>query len=141
MESGPVETKAQRTRRKLLDAAQRLVDQSGASRLTLAAVAREAGVSKGGLLYHFGTKDELIAAMLDRRFTRFDEKRRAKLDDDPDARKKGGTHRVLPINLCKLSGHDYLIAQSMHDGRVRHYRLDRIISVWQPSERHRIAST
>jgi AcrR family transcriptional regulator len=32
--------------------------------MTLDAVAAEAGVSKGGLLYHFRSKDELIAAML-----------------------------------------------------------------------------
>ncbi len=77
-----METKAQRTRRRLLDAAERLVDRHGAARLTLSAVAEEAGVSKGGLLYHFGTKDELIAAMLDRRFARFDDNRLRKIADD-----------------------------------------------------------
>ncbi|MFT5683795.1 MAG: AcrR family transcriptional regulator [Myxococcota bacterium] len=77
-----METKAQRTRRGLLDAAERLVDQHGAARLTLAGVAKEAGVSKGGLLYHFGTKDELIAAMLDRRFARFDDNRASKVASD-----------------------------------------------------------
>jgi AcrR family transcriptional regulator len=65
-----------------LDAAERLVDRHGAARLTLSAVAEEAGVSKGGLLYHFGTKDELIAAMLDRRFARFDNNRLRKIADD-----------------------------------------------------------
>lgn len=77
-----METKAQRTRRGLLDAAERLVDQHSAARLTLSAVAEEAGVSKGGLLYHFGTKDELIAAMLDRRFARFDDNRISKIAAD-----------------------------------------------------------
>jgi AcrR family transcriptional regulator len=32
--------------------------------LTLEAVAREAGVSKGGLLYHFASKDELLTGMV-----------------------------------------------------------------------------
>jgi AcrR family transcriptional regulator len=36
------------------------------ARLTLEAVAREAKLSKGGLLYHFATKEALIQAMLDR---------------------------------------------------------------------------
>jgi len=34
--------------------------------LTLDAVAREAGITKGGILYHFGTKEALVAAMIDR---------------------------------------------------------------------------
>lgn len=52
------------TRAALLDAAGRLVRQHGASALTLDAVAREAGVSKGGLLYHFPSKEALITAMI-----------------------------------------------------------------------------
>ncbi|MFF4615626.1 TetR/AcrR family transcriptional regulator [Nonomuraea jabiensis] len=38
----------------------------GAEALTLEAVARRAGVSKGGLFYHFPTKQALVAAMVDR---------------------------------------------------------------------------
>lgn len=54
------------TRARLLDAAARLVLREGVSRLTLEAAAREAGVSKGGLLYHFPSKDALIAGMVER---------------------------------------------------------------------------
>ena len=36
------------------------------SNLTLEAVAREAGVSKGGLLYHFPTKSALVTAIVER---------------------------------------------------------------------------
>jgi AcrR family transcriptional regulator len=36
----------------------------GFGHVTLDAVARESGLSKGGLLYHFATKRDLIAAML-----------------------------------------------------------------------------
>ena len=39
--------------------------RDGAQALTLDAVAAEAGVSKGGLLYHFETKRELLDAMLE----------------------------------------------------------------------------
>jgi AcrR family transcriptional regulator len=53
------------TRRRLIEVANRIVQRDGASRLTLDAVAAEAGVSKGGLLYHFPSKDDLIRAMLD----------------------------------------------------------------------------
>jgi AcrR family transcriptional regulator len=40
------------------------VRAEGLGGLTLEAVAREAGVSKGGLLYHFPTKEALIAGMI-----------------------------------------------------------------------------
>ena len=39
--------------------------RDGAQALTLDAVAAEAGVSKGGLLYHFKSKRELLDAMLE----------------------------------------------------------------------------
>jgi AcrR family transcriptional regulator len=51
-------------KRRLLDAAAAVVRRDGAQALTLDAVAAEAGVSKGGLLYHFASKRELLDAML-----------------------------------------------------------------------------
>lgn len=53
-----------KTRMKLLDAATELIATYGVGALTLERVAATAGVSKGGLLYHFGTKQELVVAML-----------------------------------------------------------------------------
>jgi AcrR family transcriptional regulator len=55
-----------RTRDRLLDAAAAVVKRDGAQALTLDAVAAEAKVSKGGLLYHFKTKRELVQAMIER---------------------------------------------------------------------------
>ncbi|MCS4503556.1 hypothetical protein KBTX_00742 [wastewater metagenome] len=52
------------TRERLLLAAARLVREQGVRHLTLAAVAREAGVSKGGLIYHFPSKEALLGAMV-----------------------------------------------------------------------------
>ncbi|HEU4328345.1 MAG TPA: TetR/AcrR family transcriptional regulator [Roseiflexaceae bacterium] len=60
------------TRLELLLAAGRLVQTSGVRTLTLDAVAREAGVSKGGLLYHFPSKDALITGMIDHVLADFD---------------------------------------------------------------------
>jgi AcrR family transcriptional regulator len=54
------------TRTRLLDAAVAVVRRDGAQALTLDAVAAEAGVSKGGLLYHFKAKRDLLDAMVDR---------------------------------------------------------------------------
>jgi AcrR family transcriptional regulator len=53
-----------KTRQRVLHAAGRVVLQQGVRALTLEAVAKEAGVSKGGLLYHFASKDELLTGMV-----------------------------------------------------------------------------
>lgn len=48
----------------LLDAAEAVVAREGITRLTLDAVAAEVGMSKGGVLHHFPTKDRLVEAMV-----------------------------------------------------------------------------
>jgi len=53
------------TRRNVLAAAADIVAVEGASKLTLDAVAERVGLSKGGILHHFATKDSLIAAMIE----------------------------------------------------------------------------
>ncbi|KLJ02915.1 TetR/AcrR family transcriptional regulator [Luteimonas sp. FCS-9] len=52
-------------RERILEAALVVSQQVGAAHLTLDAVAAEAGVSKGGLLYHFASKDALLRGMVD----------------------------------------------------------------------------
>jgi AcrR family transcriptional regulator len=54
------------SREKILDAAAELVSEIGSGRLTLEAVAERAGLSKGGLLYNFPTKEALLQGMIQR---------------------------------------------------------------------------
>jgi len=54
------------TREVVLDALETLLLEGGSSAATLEAVAAAAGVSKGGLLYHFGSKEALYQGFLDR---------------------------------------------------------------------------
>ncbi len=62
----------------MLDAAEAIVIDSGARHLTLDATAARAGVSKGGLMYHFPTKEALLRAMLERLSKHTDETRKEK---------------------------------------------------------------
>jgi AcrR family transcriptional regulator len=55
-----------RARDSVLDAFERILVDEGARAATLDATARAAGVSKGGLLYHFASKDALENALIDR---------------------------------------------------------------------------
>lgn len=59
-------TPATDARTRILDAAEAIVRARGVPNLTLEAAAREAGVSKGGLLYHFASKEALLSALLGR---------------------------------------------------------------------------
>ena len=54
------------TRDRLIDAFETLLVTAGSRAATLDAVAAAADVSKGGLLYHFPSKDALVEGMLDR---------------------------------------------------------------------------
>ncbi|MBL8965367.1 MAG: helix-turn-helix transcriptional regulator [Spirochaetaceae bacterium] len=54
------------TRERILDAAMALAGREGMARLTTRRVAGEAGVNVGLLHYHFGSKDDLVRAVLER---------------------------------------------------------------------------
>lgn len=60
------------TQHALVRAASSIVRERGAGSLTLDAVAAVAGVSKGGLLYHFATKDALVRAMVEEGLRQFE---------------------------------------------------------------------
>jgi len=78
------------TRERILQAAIEVIQTDGAANLTLDRVALAAGVSKGGFLYHFGSKDALMAGLLDETLAVLDDEldlREAMFrDDDPAAR-------------------------------------------------------
>lgn len=73
-------------RDKVLDAAEAVVGAVGANGLTIDAVAKAAGITKGGVQYCFGAKSDLIAAMLDRWEAEFDAEVADLSGDAPDAR-------------------------------------------------------
>lgn len=50
----------------ILDAAERVVARDGARKLTIDAVVRESGFSKGGVLYNFPSKLALVEGMVER---------------------------------------------------------------------------
>lgn len=64
--SEPAERSARPTRDRLLDAFEELLIEGGERSATLDAVAAAASVSKGGLLYHFGSKEALVDGQLAR---------------------------------------------------------------------------
>ncbi|MET9489168.1 TetR/AcrR family transcriptional regulator [Nocardia sp. NPDC006630] len=69
------------TRNRILDALESLLLDKGMSQVTLESVAAAAGVSKGGLLYHFKSKDALLAGLVRRLGERADQQLRHAVDE------------------------------------------------------------
>ncbi|AOM41922.1 TetR/AcrR family transcriptional regulator [Xenorhabdus hominickii] len=68
----------------LLDAAEQIVTTQGASALTIDALAKAVGITKGGVQYNFSTKDVLIDAMFERWGMNYDEQFREIAGDAPE---------------------------------------------------------
>ncbi|WP_164667792.1 TetR/AcrR family transcriptional regulator [Virgibacillus doumboii] len=58
----------------ILNAASKIVSEQGIFNLTLDAVAKEAGISKGGLLYHFPSKEAMVEGMVQHLTSNYREK-------------------------------------------------------------------
>lgn len=57
--------RTQRTRDAAIQAALKIVARDGPTRLTIDAIARESGISKGGILHHFRTKNDVVKALME----------------------------------------------------------------------------
>ncbi len=53
-----------KARQVILDAARRIVREQGAGKLTFDGLVHESGVTRGGITYHFATKQALLQALL-----------------------------------------------------------------------------
>jgi AcrR family transcriptional regulator len=67
------------SRTRLLVAAENVLIANGVAGLSFDAVALEAGLSKGGVLHHFRTKEDLIDALVKRYVERYDQAMNAEL--------------------------------------------------------------
>ncbi|GKQ49313.1 TetR/AcrR family transcriptional regulator [Bradyrhizobium sp. Ce-3] len=66
-------SRSERSRNAALDAAITIVTRDGPGRLTLDAIARESGLSKGGVMHQFRTKEAVLRALLEQQMTHFEE--------------------------------------------------------------------
>lgn len=72
------------TRDKIIDAAMSVVRDQGVAKLTLDEAARCAGLSKGGVLYHFKTKDDLIRGVVEHLINQYDTMQQSYYDREPE---------------------------------------------------------
>lgn len=74
--------KSQKTRESIFKACSRILRTKGFTSLTLKAVADEAGISKGGLLYHFPNKSSLIQGLFEYHNNLFEQRLQEILKDE-----------------------------------------------------------
>ncbi|MEH7321147.1 TetR/AcrR family transcriptional regulator [Priestia megaterium] len=91
-------TKAELKRDLILKAAIEFILEKDFNDLTLEAVAKQAGISKGGLLYHFPNKEALLAGLTQHIFEEFITLFKEKANQDPF--EKGKWSRAL-VELSK----------------------------------------
>lgn len=65
-------TRPPKARQKVLDAARRIVEARGAGHLTFDTLAEESGVTRGGITYHFPTKEDLLKALIEADMAQWD---------------------------------------------------------------------
>lgn len=91
-------------RDKILSSAEELARVAGPANLSLDAVAARAGVSKGGLLYHFPTKAKLLQALVERFLESFDRaltEKEAESGGAPDSLLRAYLDIQVNEHLCK----------------------------------------
>ncbi|MTI17414.1 TetR/AcrR family transcriptional regulator [Rhodobacteraceae bacterium RKSG542] len=69
-----IESMSPATVNNILDATEAIICESGFSNLTIVGVAQRASMSKGGVLYHFRTKEDLLTGIVSRLVQSFQER-------------------------------------------------------------------
>ena len=72
--------KSQATREKLCETAIEIAAREGLAAMTLDNVARHAGVSKGGVTYHFPSKEKLVEGVVEHFGQRLEDRKSTRLN-------------------------------------------------------------
>jgi AcrR family transcriptional regulator len=116
-------------RERVIEAAERVVAEVGAARLTLDAVAQSAGVSKGGLLYHFPSKESLLVALSHRYVDSIHgciAAARGGVDEGPARELKACVLGILGSDQCMRSMSAVLLATAANDLKLLEVIRDRM---------------
>ncbi|MYW91209.1 TetR/AcrR family transcriptional regulator [Amycolatopsis rubida] len=62
-------TKGDLRERAILDAAEQQLNSTGGAGMTVATIAQDAGITRGALYFYFGSKNEVLAALVERTVT------------------------------------------------------------------------
>src|SRR5579872_2398620 len=111
------------TQDSILETALDVILREGVGALTLDRVAREAGISKGGLLYHYAGKEELIAALIEHLVDSLDRKRQAlETGNAPGTRTRAFVRAASEVEMAPALLAAQAAAPSLIDPLRAHYQ-------------------
>ncbi len=116
--------KSEISRRQVLEAAVRALAKSGYAKTSVSDIARAAGMSKGAVHYHFDSKDDLIAKVLEHCAYATRERMRTAWDapEHPAEKIRRVVHEMRLMRkegIPELRVLADLAAQGLHDARLR----------------------
>ena len=94
---------SRRTIAVILEAAERVIVKSGVEKATIDEVAREAGVSKGGVLHHFPSKEAIVVGLVGMMAANFEAEISKRQALDPEA--KGSFTRAFLRTVTESDDH------------------------------------
>ena len=125
---------AMKTREAVLKAAARIIVRLGVGGFTIEAVAQEAGVTKGGVMHHFPSKESLIDGLIDQVTEMFNLRVQAELAAEPEG-KPGRWLRAYIRTIFAVQYEDIdLIPALAAAVAAEHQTIDRIRSAMQASQ-------
>jgi AcrR family transcriptional regulator len=85
------------TKTRILSAARKIVEDDGAGALTFDELTKVSGITRGGITYHYPTKEDLLRGLLEADFRQWDESEAAltPCDCDPETARLLGFIRTL----------------------------------------------
>lgn len=117
----------------ILDAAQQVAAQQGAAKVSMDTVAKKAGLTKGGVLYNFPSKEALVSGMLERLISAYTPKvntYEASLTDSPNPSLQAVIHAVRELEevnpnifmaILAAAAHNLDLLQPWRDLKVERY--------------------
>lgn len=120
-------------RKKILDTAIAMIGEKGVDKTSLAAIAREAGLSKGTLYYHFASKNDLIFDITDRHMESVTRALFKRIETDRDLTWEGlltAFFKTLLASEARSRLHLYLVREAIsHNGDLKK-RFQRTYAGW-----------
>lgn len=105
-------SRSERSRKAALAAALTIVSRDGPGRLTLDAIARESGLSKGGLMHQFRTKEAVLRALLEQQLAHIHEFSVAYMRDVAGTTRQPELATSIATSR-EIVGQQYSVAQAM----------------------------
>ncbi|MYR08008.1 TetR family transcriptional regulator [Gordonia sp. SID5947] len=123
-------------REMIVDQALRVIGEQGVGALTYEMIAEQAALTKAGIVYHFPTKDELLAAVVDKVTREWDEEASGYLTDSFE--ESSSAERVTAYLQTLLSGKrtssELVLAAETMAGESRHPAWEHLRSRWVSDE-------